>query len=590
MTIQIETSKSGAPTAKLQIGEKELYLHSKYDPLKEAIRNIGSLEEYGLNTVFILFGLGLGYNLYALSKYAKENIIVIIEPNEELYLYVKELEHVKPILEKATVISLVGNACFNIYEILKQNTSIENYNHFKIYTLSYYDKIYAEFYNQLLGIINKYNLELQVQVNAIEKLSSQISTNLIENIPYIIEGNSITSFKDSFKNCPAIIVSAGPSLEQNIEHLKDIMDKAVIIAGVRTLKPLLERGIIPHFLCNIDPQNVTYELAKDYIELSIPFISLVHGNHILVEEWRGKKIFITDEKLKKLTEYISEEKQDIIKVGGSVANSSTAIATYMGCNPIILIGQDLAFTNAKHHSDIAAKISEEDHKDSPGDLLVEDIHGNRIPTSSQLYYYLNWFENFIRENSTTIFIDATEGGAKIKGTMIMTLEDAIIKYCNKDINAKDKIGHIIEKKENTVYNNGIEKLKNVLKELKVVKKCSKSNLEWTLELKRYYEGKSREKFKNILHQLDKNDEEINKAILANELLFYYKQSELLQIAQQYEPKIIENDQDSYKRIIEKNESLYKLQYNAAVHFEKILEEFIEENEIKLFTAYITILS
>ena len=78
---------------------------------------------------------------------------------------------------------------------------------------------------------------------------------------------------------------------------------------------------------------------------------------------------------------------------------------------------------------------------------MEDIHGNRIPTSSQLYYYLNWFENFIRENSTTIFIDATEGGAKIKGTMIMTLEDAIIKYCNKDINSKDKIGHIIEKRE-----------------------------------------------------------------------------------------------------------------------------------------------
>ena len=153
MTIQIETSKSGVPTAKLQIGEKELYLHSKYDPVKEAVRNIGSLEGYGLNTVFILFGLGLGYNLYELSKYARENLIIILEPNEELYLYSKELEHIKPIIENENVISLAGNACFNIYEILKQNTSIENYNHFKIYTLSYYDKIYAEFYNQLLGII-----------------------------------------------------------------------------------------------------------------------------------------------------------------------------------------------------------------------------------------------------------------------------------------------------------------------------------------------------------------------------------------------------------------------------------------------------
>ena len=124
----------------------------------------------------------------------------------------------------------------------------------------------------------------------------------------------------------------------------------------------------------------------------------------------------------------------------------------------------------------------------------------------------------------------------------------------------------------------------------MVKKCSKSNLEWTLELKRYYEGKSREKFNKILYQLDKNDKEINKAILANELLFYYKQSELLQISQQYEPRIIENEKDSYIRIIEKNERLYKLQYDAAAHFERRLEEFIEDNEIKIFTAYIKILS
>lgn len=590
MTIQIETSKSGVPTAKLQIGEKELYLHSKYDPVKEAVRNIGSLEGYGLNTVFILFGLGLGYNLYELSKYARENLIIILEPNEELYLYSKELEHIKPIIENENVISLAGNACFNIYEILKQNTSIENYNHFKLYTLPYYDKIYADFYSQLLSIIHSYNLELQVQVNAIEKLSSQISRNLAENLPYIIEGYSIISFKEIFKDCPAVIVSAGPSLEKNIDELKDVQDKAVIFAGVRTLKPLLDRGIIPHFLCNIDPQDITYELAKDHMDLSIPVISLVHGNHILVEEWKGKKIFITDDKLKNLVEYIFGERQDTIEVGGSVANSSTAIATYMGCNPLILVGQDLAFTDQKHHSDIASKVCEEDQKESSGDLLVEDIYGNRIPTSSQLYYYLNWFENYIKDHSNNTFIDATEGGAKIKGTKIMTLKDTIIKYCDQHINPKDKIKLIMESKGNNVYYKGIEKLKNVLKELRVIKKCSKSNLEWSLELKRYYEGKSREKFNKILYQLDRNDEAINKAVLANELLFYYKQPGLLQIAQEFEPKIIEKEENAYQRILEKNEKLYKLQYNAAVHFEKTIETLIEENEIKLLTAFIKIQS
>ena len=39
--------------------------------------------------------------------------------------------------------------------------------------------------------------------------------------------------------------------------------------------------------------------------------------------------------------------------GGSVAHYMTLHALYMGCNPIIFIGQDLAYESEKKYSDFA---------------------------------------------------------------------------------------------------------------------------------------------------------------------------------------------------------------------------------------------
>lgn len=587
MTIEIETSKTGLPTAKLKIGEKSVYLHSKYDPLKEAERTIGSLEKYNANTVFILFGLGLGYHLFQLFKYIRGNTVIVIEPNEELYEYTSNFQHINPLLNQPNVISLIGNSCINIQKVLKKTTSIDHYNNYKVYTISYYEKIYYDFYSHLIQGISEWNCGLNVQINAINRLSKRMSDNIVENIQYILQESTITNFKDIFKDYPVVIVSAGPSLDKNIDDLKDKQDKVIILAGVRTLKPLVERGIIPHFLLNIDPQFITYELVQDYLDLEIPLISLIHGNHILVEEWKGPKIFIIDERQKSLIEYLTGKQQDIIETGGSVANASAAIADYMGCNPIILIGQDLAFTNRKHHSDIASNTTETEEKTN-SQLFIEDINGNKISTSPQLYYYLNWFEEFIENHPDSCFVDATEGGAKIKGTEVLALQNTMNRYCKNLINPSKIMDQLINIKATHPLNKKLKKLKEIYKKLQTVKIHSKSNMELSLTLRKIYEGKSKENIKKVMSEMDYNDKKIDNTLIANELIFYDKQPELLSIAQEYVPKLIESEEQSNTRIIDKNEKLYKVQYHSVKVFEKTIKEMIEANEVKVFSAIIHI--
>ena len=81
----ISPSKSGVPTLSIIYPDgKSRSLHSKYDPLQEAIRFIDSCLS-NKNSNYILSGLGLGYHLHELVRKVSINArIVVIEKNLSL--------------------------------------------------------------------------------------------------------------------------------------------------------------------------------------------------------------------------------------------------------------------------------------------------------------------------------------------------------------------------------------------------------------------------------------------------------------------------------------------------------------------------
>lgn len=67
-------------------------------------------------------------------------------------------------------------------------------------------------------------------------------------------------------------------------------------------------------------------------------------------------------------------------------------------------------------------------------IEIEDIYGNTTLTTADFKHYLEWFEDKIEELKDTDkeVIDATEGGAKIHGASLMTLKEAVAKYCREE--------------------------------------------------------------------------------------------------------------------------------------------------------------
>ncbi|MHC4093831.1 MAG: hypothetical protein ACYSVY_26760, partial [Planctomycetota bacterium] len=66
---------------------------------------------------------------------------------------------------------------------------------------------------------------------------------------------------------------------------------------------------------------------------------------------------------------------------------------------------------------------------------IEDIEGKTIYTDELLFTYLEQFEKDIAACSARV-IDATEGGAWIRGTEVMSLHEALERHCRGDIPAE----------------------------------------------------------------------------------------------------------------------------------------------------------
>ena len=58
-------------------------------------------------------------------------------------------------------------------------------------------------------------------------------------------------------------------------------------------------------------------------------------------------------------------------------------------------------------------------------ISVEDINGQSIYTNRGLNMFRQWIESRIKGIDGIEFIDASEGGAKIKGMKVMRLDDVI---------------------------------------------------------------------------------------------------------------------------------------------------------------------
>ncbi|PKM67417.1 MAG: hypothetical protein CVU95_06815 [Firmicutes bacterium HGW-Firmicutes-2] len=415
-----------------------MLIESKYNSSNEWKWGSRKLD-FNKHSNFIMFGIGNGYMLENIYKnMSNESTITVIEKYNNVLsncLGNKDLSH---ILKEDRLCIICNDELDTIYKMLDVRLRSENivYNtpNFQFVTMPYMKSQDEPYINKVM-----YNISSQIIYHTIS-YGNDINDvlegfdHIVDNWNNMLYNKGINDFKDQYSNIPAIIVSAGPSLDKNIHYLRSAYKKSLILTVDATADKVMKLGVIPDSISTIERPDKMFSIF--YEKMDIPNESVFMGppvvTHKIIDKF-DKTIFVGREG-ELITKMMTNLFQyDSIEIGMSCSHIPFAFAKYIGANPIIFIGQDLSFglDGSTHYKDVESYVTENVNK---SDLkTVVGQNGEILQTNSAYYSFLLWFENEIAKTKDTTFINATEGGARIKGTLQMTLKEAINNYCSEEI-------------------------------------------------------------------------------------------------------------------------------------------------------------
>lgn len=430
------------------------------DPVWATLDEYKKIENENKSTesVTVILGIGLGYTLKEISK-RTDSRIILHEPNLDFLRIALELTDFSE--EPDDKIIIITNTYDDIEKAF-HSVFFFNYPINLVHSHYYlkYERPYSQTFKTKLTEI--YGIFQSNYKNLFEK-NRMWTVAVFENISEIVKNQDFHVLKNKFKDKTAVIISAGPSLDKNIQELKPYRDKVIVFCVGTALKAALKNGIIPDFV------NVLEQSSDTEIQLNVPEISDIniiaanttynpvfklkprrffnyYGFRTPVSKWFGTILGVPTE---------------IYDEAGTVALSCFYSAKMLGCKKIIFIGQDLAYTGNRCYSknsvyngyilddsgNVITKNTEEktilNRTESMAEdhlkLLTKDLiqikgqDGNLVLTRPDFLLFIKYFEKIAQNlGSELTLVNATEGGAFLEGFEHISLKEALKKYTDEN--------------------------------------------------------------------------------------------------------------------------------------------------------------
>ncbi len=449
------STEEGSPTIGVMREGKTCLLHHPNSPLADTQSMIASIKDVPAAWNFVILGVGLGYVPLVLMKSRPRmpELMVLVEPSLSVFRTACKTLDLRPILESPCCRLLVKKGGMAMYETMLSNLPRILANHVTVIRYPPTGHLYPEWIQEQESRIrdawNFGNSSLLTK----NRVGQEFVTNLFRNLPIFAKSRGIRAGRGALQNVPAVVVAGGPSLNKNIDRLAELRKHALIIAVDTVLDRMVEIGVPPHVVVAVDPSELN---LRHFRRDSYPGVRLAFDPECYpVADRFGDDIVTYTTDKAEFFEWLDKvlgPKGSITK-GGMVSQAGFYLARYWGCDPIVLMGQDLALdpeSGETHHSQAAIirKVrwvdGDEKHVDYPAidadnDYRREDLFwvpgalGGKVPTVYNLMGYLRLVERDIAQSSARV-IDATEGGARIEGTDVLSADKVIEIVNGKNFN------------------------------------------------------------------------------------------------------------------------------------------------------------
>lgn len=387
----------------------------------------------GKQFVFI-FGLGLGYELDALLQDVNLPALIIIEPDEEVFYYFLHFFDLTR-LENRDIYFIQDNRLAEIEKFLSEVIKRERTTNFSFCPLGGYIYPFKELIQKLQKTIKEKINSILISVATTLAHDKQWFQNYILNLKQLAGSVPLEKIGKELAGTPAILLGAGPSLEYDIQVLRDMGGRALIVPVGSAFSVLEHHGIKGHVVGAIDgsyAEEKIFEKNEHNRDIALFYSLMV--NYKVISLFRNNiKFFFA---LHSFDEYIYrylEEPFSKIAAGASVSISLLDILAKLGCNPIVITGQDFCYADKKNYARGAVHFSEIDEKaiEARGGIKVKNKAGQDVYTTRAMLAMRAAVERIIENYPEITFYNCSRLGLPIKGTVDSTLEE-VNKYFTAD--------------------------------------------------------------------------------------------------------------------------------------------------------------
>ncbi len=427
------------------LSQRGTQLCSRHKPLDEADRFVAGIDVIE-HAAIVILGFAAGYHVQRLAqRLRKSSLIIVYEPDHSLLRAVFErIDHSKWLAETNIVIvdeaddtAEMSVQLAGAEGIVAQGTTIAVHLPSRARLgdgAARFSAAFAELVKSMRTTM------LTTLVHA-----GTTCRNLCLNLDHYAAGEGIAPLRDLARGRLALLIAAGPSLARHYDLLAEpgLRDRVVLIAVQTCLRPLLRRGIRPHFVTALDYHEISRNFYDDLDPQELRDITLVcepKVNRAVVEAYPGPVRCVGNSFLDRLLGPLKRE-MGTVPAGSTVAHLSFYLAQFLGCDPIVLVGQDLGFTDGLYYGPGAA-IHDQWAAELNAFNTIEMMEWSRVArmkrhlrlapaqdgsamlVDEQMATYRTQFERDFSTAAQTI-IDAAGGGVAKRHTIVRPLKEVV---------------------------------------------------------------------------------------------------------------------------------------------------------------------
>ena len=428
---------------------RSIYAHSRYRPITEARQLVDAQPDRDLPAC-ILNGLGLGYHLVELERRYDRPLLIVIEDDLALLKAALCVVDLTAALEGRRLIFLTDTDKGAVHERLVR-VNADLMTGLRYVVPPYSQRRALDFQREIRSHISDFVAYGKVQVVTLLHNARITTKNVAFNLGAYLARPGIDQYRERARGYPAIVVAAGPSLARNVDQLAQWTDRAVVVAVQTVFRNLLARGMPPHFVTSLDYNDVSMQFFRGITDAKRTIlVAEPKATWHVPDYYPGRKHMLPHKLCEDLLRDVNP-KRDRLKGGSTVAHLCFYLAEYLGCDPIIFLGQDLSFTEGLYYSPgmpiermwqpelnrfNTLEMKQWERVVRNRNILrpAEDIHGRPAYTDEQMFTYAEQFQTDFSRTDRRI-IHACEGGMKMRGMEIMTLREAGERFCGRTLPA-----------------------------------------------------------------------------------------------------------------------------------------------------------